>query len=290
VLLLWSGSAAFAQQLSGTYTINSAQPTGGTNFASFAAAAMALNTQGISGPVRINVLNGPYSEQFALNTVVGVSPTDTIVVDGGAAKQTLNHLGTTAQMAAVLLNGTSYVTLQNLTIDASPLAVGVGVHFVGAASNNRVRDCVVRGGSGTATTNSAGIAASGTQTSVITAGAGSNLRIENNLIESGYYGVISTGASVAVRNSGIRVTGNEIRNFHGYGVDVENSNGPRVIGNDIHRTNRTTGATFYGVYVAGCIGTAVERNRIHDPFTANLTSTLIAYGIFFSNADATAGN
>ncbi|UOQ97699.1 T9SS type A sorting domain-containing protein [Hymenobacter sp. 5317J-9] len=288
-LMLLTGTTAMAQ-LAGTYTIDKNQPTGGTNFASFAAAATALNTSGISASVRFNVLNGPYNEQFSLGQVMGVSATDTIVVDGGASKQTLRYTGTSAQPAAVLLNGTDYVTLQNLTVDvAAGATYGIGVHLVGAANNNRVANCVVMGTTGaTSTTANAAIAASGTVTSASSAGDANNLRIENNVLSGGYYCLILTGTSTTARTTGIRVTGNEIRDFYVYGLDVENSSAPRVLNNNVHRSTRATVGAFYGVYLLGTASAAVERNRIHDPFTGNTAATGAAYGIYFSG-DATAG-
>ena len=37
-------------QLSGTYTVNGAQATGGTNYQTFSAAFSALTSQGVNGP------------------------------------------------------------------------------------------------------------------------------------------------------------------------------------------------------------------------------------------------
>lgn len=287
--LLLLSPTAFAQ-LAGTYTINKNAPASGTNFVSFTAAAAALNASGISAPVRFNVLNGPYTEQFSLGVVAGVSATDTIVVDGGASKQTLSYTGTSAQPAAVLLNGTDYVTLQNLTIDASAgVTYGIGVLLVGQANNSRVANCVVQGPStASSTTADAAIAASGSVTSGTSAGDARNLRIENNVLSGGYYGVIITGASATNRGAGLRVTGNEIKNFYSYGLDVENQSGAQLLNNNIHRSTRAPVTSFYGVYLLGSVGTAIERNRIHDSFTGNRASTSVAYGIYFTS-DGTLG-
>ncbi|RZK56584.1 MAG: hypothetical protein EOO59_09670, partial [Hymenobacter sp.] len=70
-----------ANPLSGAYTINSASPTAGTNFASFGDAATRLNLDGISGPTTFAVTGGPYTEQFLLGQVSGSSATNTIVVN-----------------------------------------------------------------------------------------------------------------------------------------------------------------------------------------------------------------
>ncbi|GAB2962731.1 hypothetical protein GCM10027048_34240 [Hymenobacter coalescens] len=276
--------------MAGTYTIDKTQPTGGTNFASFTDAANRLNGGGITASVRLNVLNGPYTDQFLLGVVPGVSATDTIVVDGGTASQTLSYTGAVGVPSAVQLNGTDYVTLQNLTIDASAgTTFGIGVHLVGQANHNRITNCVIRGSAtSTTSTASAGIAASGTVASGSDAGDASNLRIENNVISGGYYGIILTGASTTNRSTGIRVIGNEVRDFYGYGVDVENSAGARIIGNNVHRPTRTASTTTYGIYLVGDVSAAVENNRVHDLFTANAASTSAAYGIYTSG-DAAAG-
>jgi len=280
-------SATFYTALAGVYTIDKTLATGGRNFASFTDAATALNTSGIAASVRFNVLNGPYTEQFSLGVVAGVSATDTIVVDGGANKQTLSYSGTVSQPAAVLLNGTDYVTLNNLTIDVSAGATyGIGVHLVGQADNNRVSNSVVVGTTGaTSTTANSAITASGSVTSGTSVGNASNLRIENNVLSGGYYCVRLNGATSP--NTGLRVSGNEIRDFYYYGLYISNHSGARVLGNNLHRTTRA-GSVFYGIYLTGVLGTNVERNRIHDTFTANPTSTSAAYGFYIATSDATA--
>ena len=61
-------------QLSGTYTI------GGTNpdYATPSAAAAALNSSGISGPVIFEIRNGVYNDSLHLQSISGTSPTHTI--------------------------------------------------------------------------------------------------------------------------------------------------------------------------------------------------------------------
>jgi Right handed beta helix region/CARDB len=273
----------------GTYTINQQAPASGTNFVSFSEAATTLNTGGVAGPVRLNVLNGPYREQFALQAISGVSATDTIVVDGGAAKQRLVYGGTQGQPAAVLLNGSDYVTLQNLTVDvaASP-QYGIGVHLVGQALNNRVRNCVILAPSvATLQNTNAGIAASNSLTSTTGGTEASGLRIEGDTIRGGYYGVTLTGTSAAGRSRGVRVTDNLVENSFSTAISLVNLTGARVLNNHIQRETRTSTTTFYGIYVASCDGLAIERNRIHDPATTS-SSALPVYGIYFTSSPATA--
>ncbi|RAK63458.1 T9SS type A sorting domain-containing protein [Hymenobacter edaphi] len=276
--------------LVGTYTINKNGPASGTNFTGFADAATALNNGGVAGAVRLNVLNGPYQEQFALQAISGVSATDTIVVDGGAGKQRLTYGGTQGQPAAVLLNGTDYLTLQNLTVDvaASP-QYGIGVHLVGQTLNNRIRNCVILAPSAATLMNTnAGIAGSSSLTATTGGADASGLRIENDTIRGGYYGVSLTGLSAASRSTGVRITGNLIENTFSTAVTLVNHAGARVLDNNIHRETRVATTTFYGLYVASCVGLAIERNRIHNPNTAS-SSALPVYGIYFTSSPSTAG-
>ncbi|MBH8558806.1 beta strand repeat-containing protein [Hymenobacter negativus] len=283
-------SKTFYTPMVGTYTINKQAAGSATNFIGFAEAATTLNSAGIAGSVRLNVLNGPYTEQFSLVQVSGVSATDTIVVDGGAGKQRLSYGGTSGQPAAVLLNGTDYLTLQNLTIDlASSPQYGIGVSLVGQAVNNRIKNCAILAPStATLTTANAGIAVSGSVTVTASGGDASGLRIENDSISGGAYGISLTGISTTSRSTNVRVTGTVVRNFFNYGIYLANHSGARIIGNNIHRENRVSTSTFWGIYVAGCVGLAIERNRIHDPNTAS-GSALPASGIYFTSTSGAAG-
>src|SRR5690606_31052818 len=121
-------------QLSGSYTIDSSAPTGGTNFATFTEAAAALGTQGVSGPVAFIVATGTGAYQgFGIPTAIaGSSAVNTItfiagsgqapVVTGPAAGnvQTIK-LGT----ANTANSGPSYITLSGLTVDGAPSGAAI---------------------------------------------------------------------------------------------------------------------------------------------------------------------
>src|SRR5688572_7733318 len=82
-----------AQLAGGTYTINSALATGGTNFQNFTAAAAALNT-GITGPVIIDVApnSGPYNEQVTLTDTIGATMVNTVTIHGNGNTLSYNPL------------------------------------------------------------------------------------------------------------------------------------------------------------------------------------------------------
>ncbi|MBH8570627.1 T9SS type A sorting domain-containing protein [Microvirga sp. STS02] len=287
-----SVTSRVAVPISGAYTINSALPTAGTNFTSFTDAANRLNQDGISGPVTFTVSGGPYTEQFLLNDVNGVSATNTIVVNGGG--RTIQYASTnSSQRAVVQLNGTDYTTINNLNIDAmggtgaSPAATyGYGVLLTNAADNDRITNNTINADIATTSSNFAGIVVNGSTTSATTSGnSANNLTIQGNTINGGYYGITLYGNSTTSLNTGNVVQNNNVRDFYTYGIYSGYQDGARFIGNDVSRALRTNPSTFYGLYSFGSSRSqAIEKNRLHDPFTGNPTSTNTIYGIYLATS------
>jgi len=159
-------------QITGTYTIDSAQPASATNFVTFADAVTALSA-GIAGPVVFDVYNGvgpytgfgitsPLAGSTGVNRIVfQAAPGQTPVVSGPATGnvQTIK-LGT----ANTANTGPKYITLQGLTVTgaaagAAILAAGCDgiviancvAHTSGSGivltqtPNSTVQDCEVYG-------------------------------------------------------------------------------------------------------------------------------------------------
>ncbi|HET9505548.1 MAG TPA: T9SS type A sorting domain-containing protein [Hymenobacter sp.] len=292
--LLLAGLGAQAQALSGAYTINSALPTGGTNFASFAAAASRLSFSGVSGPVTIAVTGGPYTEQFALGVISGTSATNTVVVNGGGSTIQFGS-NDTNQRGVVILNGSDYVTINNLVINATGGAYGYGIHLYGNADNNTITNNTVNADLTSTLVNFAGIVVSGSASSITASGdAGSNTLIQGNTVSGGYYGIAVTGNSTTLSQGNV-VRSNQVRDFYTYGITVSAQDGAQVVSNDVSRPLRTSPGSFYGVYgFSSSRNLNIAKNRVHDDFTGQATpSTAFSYGIFLATgtgATATSPN
>lgn len=148
-LSLLSATVANAQ-LSGTYTIstNSSQ---NPDYSSIGAAVSAL-AAGVSGQVVFEVAPGTYEEYVSLNNISGTSTTNRVVFRGmGADNQQVvvtSNAGYTDN-ATLTLNGTDYVTFENMTMaststnKANVVRMKSGntatrfenVRFIGAVSN-----------------------------------------------------------------------------------------------------------------------------------------------------------
>jgi hypothetical protein len=286
-------TARAAVPLSGAYTINSALPTAGTNFASFGDAATRLNFDGISGPVTLAVTGGPYTEQFLLGQVAGSSATNTLVVNGGGS--TIRFASANSnQRAVVQLNGTDYTTINNLVIDATGgtaggATYGIGVLLTNAADNDQLTSNVITTDGSSNSSNFAGIAVNGSVANTSATGnSANNLLVQGNTITGGYYGITLYGSSATVQNTGNILRNNIIRDFYSTGIYLGFQLGTQIVGNDISRPLRTTITTFFGISLAGqCNGLAIEKNRIHDACTGNTTAVVQVYGIYLPGNGST---
>ena len=273
----------------GTYTINPAQPTGGTNFTSFNDAIEAMNC-GINGPVVFNVDNTtPYVGQIVIPDIPNTSATNTIRFNGNGA--TLNFVGNATTKSGLVLNGTKYVTLDSFNVVTTGPLYGIGVMFVGNAKYDSLINSTIDVSSvnSTAAANSAGITISGGQASATTASTASNIYIGNNTVKGGtganlYYGITSMSAdSVVIEN-------NKVLDFYYYGVYMDKGKGSVIRNNEISRPNKVTSSQFRGIYVNGLTpNLQVLNNAIHSAYGNATSNTAAAYGVSLLSISNTAG-
>jgi hypothetical protein len=277
----------------GTYTINSALPTGGSNYQTFTDAVAALNC-GISGPVIFDVdpASGPYTEQVTIPVILGASSTNTVTFNGNG--RTIQFTPVTANRHIIKLDGADYVTLRDLNIVGLATDFDWGVHLINGADNDSIVNCIINLNANTSTTqsNSACIVASASNTSVITTGStASNLVVSGCTLQGGYTGVVLYGVSGGPSGTNNKIINNTIRDFYSVGVELNNNNGSLIKNNDINRANRVTVTTFEGVELGtGNRNVTVDGNRIHDTHTSASVLTGTAYGIYSTACDATVGN
>jgi len=297
-----SGSTTFSTEVqivvnalfpAGIYTINSAVPTGGTNFQSFNDAYFALRC-GIAGPVVFDVVvgSGPYNEQVIMNEVQGTSATNTVTWNGNG--ETITFLSTNTNERAVFkLNGTDHFIFDSLVVAPQGTATteyGFGFHLTNNADSNIIRNCSINLNTTSTSSNYAGIVNSAGLTATTTGSNGSDYnRIENNIITGGYYGITMVGStSESVANN--RITGNIINDFYFYGIYLNGNFNTLAEKNNISRPARTSVSTFYGIYMTSLsTGVKISKNRIHNPFDGNPASTSTFGGIYIISVDAIAG-
>ncbi|MFT4062330.1 MAG: PKD domain-containing protein [Edaphocola sp.] len=291
-----------AAQLSGTYTINSAVATGGTNYISFTAAVAALTSSGVSGPVVFNVAAGTsYTGQISMGAITGASATNTITFNGNGA--TVTYAATTTYAPVLLMNGTKYVKFDSLTFNATGTTYAYGAILYNTCKFDSITRCTFNVTSSSSTTSSytsgIRISYSTSSGSGTTTGADSCYFGYNNIngptgAGGMYYGIYNYGL-----NTGLVFDHNTIANFYYYGIyNYYSFARCKFLYNDINRATKTditylgsssyTYAYAYGLYNYGYgytqPGCQYVGNRIHDLQGSSFPSTITTvyyYPIYF---------
>lgn len=297
----WACPGSFlttSEPLSGAYTINSTLPTGGTNFANFTDFANAINLGGFAGPVTVDVVTGtgPYTEQVMLGQLPNSSATNSLVINGNG--EILQFLSTnTNERATLKLNGTDYITVDNLIIKAlgsTTTEFGWAVWLTNNADYNTFTNCQFIVDVTLTSLNYASFVTSSSATGATTAGiAASYLTVQNCVAIGGYYGMVINGPTTATGEPpamGNVITNNQVKDFHLYGLYLRGQVNGLVSENVITRTNRATTGTLYMLYLTQTMtGTVVTKNRIYDFVGTAATSTSAAYGIYGTTISAAPG-
>ena len=248
--------------LLGNYTINSTQSTGGNNFNNFSDFASAININGLSGPVVVEVVagTGPYNEQVILGELPNSSETNTLTIKGNG--QALTYLSTTNDQRATLkMDGTDYVNIDNLTIaalGAEDGEYGFAVQLMNGADHNTFTNCIFIANATALISNFGAFIASNSPTSASAEGVAANyLTIDQCATIGGYYGMVIQGPTVASGETPAMnnvITNNEVIDPRYYGIYFGGQNNGLVSGNEISRPERDNMAIFRGIYLVSCPG------------------------------------
>ncbi|MFC2100635.1 GEVED domain-containing protein [Bacteroidota bacterium] len=258
--------------LNGAYTI------GGTNpdFNNFSDAELALVQCGISGPVTFNVAAGTYNEQIELPLVSGSSSSNTITfksASGDSSTVILTYdASPTTDNYTLLLNGTSHITFQEMTIQASDSTFAKVIELKNNAhdvtlNNNIISAQVVSG----ATDKTMALIST-------TDSVGDNINILHNSFINGSYAIDLEG-SINYPN-GWNINNNTIDGYYYSAIELWYANSVNVSSNDISAAATANVAEHKGIYLQENVGSPfISKNKI------STSSTLKAYGIRISDSD-----
>jgi parallel beta-helix repeat protein len=220
-------TSTYCTGMSGAYTINPGG-SGATNYTTFADAVAALQCGGVNGPVTFTVSAGTYSEQVIIPSISGASATNTITFDGGTAAGTILDFSASSTTAAhtVRIDNASYITLRNLTLHGSGGTYANTLHIYGSCNYIKVKNCVIDiTGAGTVSTstNFVPVIINGsTSVSNSTGSRPTNLEIDSNTIQFGYYGIVSYALTSAPHASNFKFRKNTLDSTYLYGIYANN--------------------------------------------------------------------
>ncbi|WP_170147807.1 right-handed parallel beta-helix repeat-containing protein, partial [Algoriphagus antarcticus] len=208
---LVGGHQANSQELTGTYTIGL-----GGNYATFTEAVESLTSNGVSGPVTFNVLDGVYDEQILIGPITGSSATNSITFQSQSANPELVQLSFAASTVAgnyvVSLEGTSHLIFKNLKIKASGTTYARTVRGQLTLNNLLFQGCVFESPIANATSSERGNV-------VFTAVNSPEIRFLDNTFLGGSYGIYFQGTnSSSIRAFGFLFTGNTVIDSYYRGI------------------------------------------------------------------------
>ncbi len=300
--LLGSQTTNTAVPLHGVYSINNTLPTsspllhnGTDNFASFTAAINALNDNGISAAVTVNVTaNQSFVEDCPVVTVSGTSAnTITFVKSGAGANPIIQPTGGAGSTdAGIIIHGGDYITFNGIDITINTgSAVEYGYLIRNASATDGAQRNVVINSKITlnrTSTSSRAIYQNVLTTPTAASGANSFNTYRKNTIENTYSGIYLTGNvsypdSTCIIDSNI--VGASTANDIGGGSSA--SNGIRTtyqsgitIANNIVRNVSTTAAAVYGIYLESALGTNnIYNNKIYSIGTTSTSTSNLVYGL-----------
>ncbi len=226
--------------LNGTYVINA---QGNGNYLSFTEAVNDLVFKGVSGPVIFNVDTGTYNEQINIPLIAGASATNTITFTSTNNDKTsviLNYNQTnTADNYTILLQNTSFIYFQNLTISSGySYNYSRVIHITGSSSDiNISENNIVGSDSYSGNYNSLALIYISPST------ATSNISILNNTLYYGSYGVMFDGSYTMNDNT---ISGNNFLHQGNYGIYVNHQANINISNNYIYSGIYST--FYYGIY------------------------------------------
>ena len=259
--------------LVGAITIDPSLAASATNYTSFNAFSNDVNSVGVCGAVTVTVAAGTYTGNIRLIDVPGTSPTDRLIIDGVSTDSVTLRRGTNSANATVLFEGTSYVTIKNMTIEnTSGAGMQFGVHFSQNSTRDSILDCRIVMSS-FATFNSTGVGASSLITGGFNEGNNANyITVMGCDIEGGNYSIHFEGAN-GNWNVGNSFINNTMTNMWNNGFYFDDQDSLTIKGNSISGDRN---ANLNGIYSFDCMNFDISAN---DMVIGN-------WGVYISNANS----
>jgi len=283
IVLLSLVTLKMGAQISGTVTINSGMATTpGVNYQTFNALATDLNTNGINGPLVVDVVTGtgPYVEQVTFTQITGMSATNTITINGN--NNLLTFSGSSGAPHTLLLNGTDYLRINDLQMSGTNATYAMVAILMNAANNNYFSACTFS--CPTNGTSSYQIPFSISASATFPSGGGNadNNTAKTCTMSSGYYALFLYGLTSAPYTQNNSFIDCRITDWYYYCLYTYYAKNLTFRGCTFDRSTRTTltgsGYFCYGWYMQGFM---FEQNTLRDFWNGNQTLSGTYYAFYY---------
>ena len=266
-----------AQPLSGVYTIDP-MGQGPSNYTSFNNAVLALQQNGVAGPVIFQVSPQTFNEQITLTSITGTSSTNNISFIGSGINNTILNFAPTSTYGNYTLkfDTSGFVTFKKMTIKSSGTTYGSVINFSGPNNEITIDSCSIQTSTASTSNNFRLIYSTN-------AGNSANINITNNEMiggESSIYLEGSSGADIMT----LYVKDNRFSDFYTngfYGNYISNC----TVTSNYFETRSSTGGLAIGVSYREVSGaSSITRNQIV------MVNSGFNYGIKLYNCVASTSN
>lgn len=247
--------------LNGNYTID-AVGSGPNNFLSFVDAADALDEFGVCGPVTFWAKSGTYVGSVNLKSISGVGAANPLAFiadtnNTAPVKLEFNVAGNSTERGGFRIEDLSYVTIDGLemehTVNTSYCDV---LEIRNTVSNITIKNCYIHRPYYTSSlANPIYFYTSGYIASDVT--------IENNIIEGGYYGMYVYGNSSS-RMKNIVIENNTITDAYYYGMICYYTEKPTIANNSFKTIGALSTTSSYGMSIYYSDSAEVYNNVLHS--------------------------
>ncbi len=262
-----------AGTFSGLYTVGNTS----SDFINMENAFNALNECGISGNVTLSIVSGSYNGLSITGAIKGTDDTTTVTITSSASYA--DSVIFEGSPALSLLN-TAYLSFKNVTFNTK--SGGHAVLFNGITNNIEISHCNIYADPTGTVTSSSGIYKGASSIA-------SNIRINANNIDGGYYGVYLYGTSSQyVQN--VTIDSNILNNQFYYGILNYYVNTTSISYNTVEARSINQGVNWYGFHLnynnnkGNIIGNRIFANNI------GITSSLYGMRYYYVDSVLVANN
>ncbi len=258
--------------LSGQFTIGKGE---NADFTTIMDATNALTCGGVSGPVTFLIEDGNYNERVILSSIQGASVLNTVTFESKSGNNTEAVISYSTGDATVVLNGVSYVSFENITIDHKTSTYGNCMRVDGKSSNLHFKGVVFDG---------VEVARTGTNNSTVyftPTAAKNDIAFEDCEINNGSSGISKGGISAESMDTKTSITGTLFFNQYESGLALTNEDAP-VITNNVVST-LSTYASFKAINLDNAANNVIISNNIVNAANG-------AYGLAMNNCSAQGTN
>ncbi|MDB5284769.1 MAG: hypothetical protein JWO06_3844 [Bacteroidota bacterium] len=288
--------SADCPSLAGQYSIGKE----GADFSTIGDAVSALRCGGVSGPVTFLLEGGTYNERVAISSIQGSSSFNTVTFESKSGVNTEVIISYTTADATLLLNGVSYVSFENLTVDHKAATYGNAARIDGKSSNLHFKGVVFDGVEVARTgSNSATVYFSSTAPKT-------SMAFDDCEINNGSVGIAKGGYTPESPDSKTSISGTLFFNQYESGLALVNEDAPVIsnnvvsslstykgfkaisldnVTNNVVISNNIVNAAngSYGLAMNNCTAQATSLGQINNN-SISVGGTSEAYGVYLSGA------